>query len=250
MSLLHEAVEFGDSEVAKWVAGDRVGAPELREWRDSYKGTGLGRLELDVFPEPYLGSLLGEAPSLVMLGLNPGAAAPDFQGAAGVFTQEVAEWGYSGWARTAPYVSDRWEAINGRNKYQRDRLAFAQRLHQNDDLNAESLLFMELYPFHSKRVTAAIRPPVEMLQRFVFGPISELNVEVIFAFGKPWLNTAESLGLGSGRNLQVKWSTPSRQARSFSLVSGQRLVVLTQTGYAGPPGAEDTEKLRTVLSAI
>ncbi|MBC9927355.1 hypothetical protein [Leucobacter sp. cx-169] len=234
MSTLREAVEFWDTEIEKWLAGDREGAPELRDWRDSYRGTGAGRVELDVFPEPYLGSLLGETPSLVMLGLNPGAAQPDFQGDRGIFTAEVAKLGYSGWARSAPYVSEGWEAVNGRNKYQRDRLSFARRLHQSDDLDASSLLFMELYPFHSKRVTAPIRPPAGLLQRFVFGPIAELDVEVVFAFGKPWIRTAESLGLGEGRILPVDWSTPSRQALSFFLPGGQRLVVLSQAGYAGP----------------
>jgi hypothetical protein len=34
---------------------------------------------------------------------------------------------------------------------------------------------------------------------------------------------------------------------TFALPSGQELAVVWQSGYAGPPGAADTERLRELL---
>lgn len=240
--------EFWNSEIRRWVDGDHVLSPTLRRWQRSYNGRADGVVDLDVFPEPFIGPLRrSAAPALVMLGLNPGAPAPSFQGPNGIFTQQIARTSYSEWAASGPYTCVAWENANGRNKYHRDRAAFAQRLHQNESIRPEDLLYLELYPFHSRRVTGPIRPPLDLLQRFVFDSIAELDVEFVFAFGSPWYAAARMLTLGEGVSLEVAWSAPSRSARRYRINAEQSLIVLSQSGYAGPPGPQDTEALRQEL---
>lgn len=246
MSAREEVVNFWDREIQRWVSGDHVLTRDLYDWKESYQGSGLGQVDLDVFPEPYVGAINGAEPRLIMLGLNPGIATPEFQSMEGIFTRQIRESSYSEWASTAPYVSDVWESEKGANVYLRNRLSFAQRLHDEPEIQANQLLFMELYPFHSARVTASMTPPMHLLERFVFEPLAEFDVEHIFAFGKPWSGVAKQLGL-SGRPLEVDWRTGSRESTVYPLKSGQNLVVLSQTGYAGPPGVEDTELLRQEL---
>jgi hypothetical protein len=54
-------------------------------------------------------------------------------------------------------------------------------------------------------------------------------------------------GLGEGSTLTAAWTTPSREARSYPLNNNQSLIVMNQHGYAGPPGAADTEALRHAI---
>lgn len=248
MGAREDAVRFWDEELARWTSGDLEMSPEARRWFISYSGKGDGATDLSVFPEPYIGPLAGSgAPALVMLGLNPGPPAPEFQGANGIFTRQIAQTSYRQWAGSGAYTSLAWESANGRNKYHRDRLSFARRFVMDDATQPEDLLYLELYPFHSKRVTAPIRPPRDVLDRFLLDPLAEIDVEFVFAFGKPWHAAAETLGLGSGLKVWAKWSTPSREARTYRLPSGQSLVVMSQGGYAGPPGESDTSALRAAL---
>lgn len=182
------------------------------------KEGGDGAIDLSVMPEPYIGPLSSDrTPALVMLGLNPGAAAPRFQSIDGLYTQRVRQTSYGEWAASGPYSDEAWESVNGRNRYQQNRVAFARRLHQNPATRASDLLYMELYPFHSKRVTGPIAPPPDLLTRFVLDPIAELDTPFVFAFGKPWLAAAHILGLGEGRSLPVDWATPSRDAYAYPL---------------------------------
>lgn len=184
MGARSEVVDFWDHEVARWADGDHSLTPELLEWKDTYQGNGHGAVDLSVFPEPYGGVLNGETPKLIMLGLNPGAAQPEFQSMDGFFTQQIRDSSYSEWAATVPYASEEWEAAKGVNVYLRNRVSFARRLHSDSGIDASQLLFMELYPFHSTRVTSAMNPPAHLLERFVFAPLAEIDVEHIFAFGK------------------------------------------------------------------
>ena len=83
----------------------------------------------------------------------------------------------------------------------------------------------------------------------VCGAVADLDVRHVFVFGRPWLAAARLLGLGDGSTLPVQWNTPpSRQAQVFPLNKRQSLVVTTQSGYAGPPGAADTGALATALA--
>ncbi|GAA3873392.1 anti-phage DNA glycosylase Brig1 [Tessaracoccus defluvii] len=248
MSSRLAAVEFWDREIGLWVKGNHRLHPDLERWRATYSGRGAGTVDMTVMPEPYIGSLAGSAtPALVMLGLNPGAPAPAFQSMDGIYTQRVRETSYSNWASSGPYTDATWQQAHGRNRYHHNRLAFARRLHNDDTIQNHDLLYIELYPFHSKAVTAAITPPADLLTRFILDPISELETPFVFAFGKPWLRAASRLGLSDGNQLPVNWATASRTAHMFPLIRNQRLVVITQAGYAGPPGATDTEALAAAL---
>lgn len=251
MSKRDEVVEFWDVEIGRWVRGERRLHPELTRWLASYNGKGAGAVDLTVFPEPYIGPLAGtRTPALVMLGLNPGAAAPAFQSTTGIYTDRIRQSSYGQWAASGPYTDAVWESSNGRNLYQQNRARFARRLHQDDSIEAKDLLFLELYPFHSPKVTGSIRPPRDLLRRFILAPLADLDVPHVFAFGKPWLAAAHLLGLGDGRALPVQWATPSRQAQVFPINQHQSLIVMTQHGYAGPPGAADTEALATELARM
>lgn len=247
MSAREEVADYWDEVLARWTAGDHDLPPDLRRWLASYAGKGDGAVDLSVFPEPYIGRLAGDAPALVMLGLNPGGPAPDFQGEHGAYTQRVRETSYRKWAASGPYTDEAWESAHGRNKYHRDRLTFARRFTGDEGVQPADLLYVELLPFHSKRVTAAIQPPADVLDRFVFAPVSELPHRHVFAFGKPWHRAAQALGLGVGMALSVEWSAPGREAREYRLPGGKTLVVVSQPGYAGPPGERDTEALRSAL---
>ena len=138
--------------------------------------------------------------------------------------------------------------MHGPNRYHRNRLQFARRLHGDPSIEATDLLYMELYPFQSKRVTGPMAPPPDLLARYILNPIAELDVPFVFAFGKPWLAVATAIGLGQGRQLDIAWATPSRSARSYPLTRRQSLIVMTQHAYSGPPGRADTEALRVTLA--
>lgn len=92
-----------------------------------------------------------------------------------------------------------------------------------------------------------MRPPEDALREWMWEPLAEIDLEHLFAFGKPWLEAPERIGLGSGQELAVDWSTPSRIATTFDLTGDQRLVVAHQLGYADPPGSVDTQRLRDAL---
>ena len=102
MSCRAEVVEFWNTEIGRWVGGDDRLHPDLERWRRAYAGSGDGAVDLSVFPEPYVGPLHREhSPALVMLGLNPGAAAPRFQGVDGIYTEQIRRTSYGEWAATA-----------------------------------------------------------------------------------------------------------------------------------------------------
>jgi hypothetical protein len=120
---------------------------------------------------------------------------------------------------------------------------------EDQELAADQLLTLELYPWHSARVTAPIRPPAEIIETFVWQPLADIQVELIFAFGKPWLGMCNALGLlevGRWGRGGVDLGSPvaSRAAVAFALPSGQWMVVSWQSGYAGPPGSADALRLR------
>jgi 5-methylcytosine-specific restriction endonuclease McrA len=191
---------------------------------------------------------------MVILGLNPGQACPDFQARSGIFTREIRERGsYSAWAAASPYLDEEWSRVNGRNRYAWSRLRFAREWLEDQELAADQLLTLELYPWHSARVTAPIRPPAEIIETFVWGPLADIQqVELVFAFGKPWLGVCNALGLpevGRWGRGGVDLGSPvaSRAAVAFALPSGQWVVVSWQSGYAGPPGSEDALRLRDRL---
>ncbi|MFR9777803.1 hypothetical protein ACL02O_17335 [Micromonospora sp. MS34] len=140
----------------------------------------------------------------------------------------------------------------GENRYYRARLEFTRRWLQVPSADHRDLLIFECYPWHSKAITAPLRPPPEVIEEFVWEPIAELPVQDVFAFGRPWDAVAHALRLpltavlGSG-GTDYGSKVKSRAVRIYSLPSGQRLVVEWHPGSAGPPSAEETEILRRAL---
>ncbi len=110
----------------------------------------------------------------------------------------------------------------------------------------------ELYPWHSTAVTAPIKPPSDVLDYFIWQPIAELDVEYVFAFGRPWEGVAERLGyplvtaLGLGGKAYGS-SVPSRAVRLYELPSKQKLVIMWHSGSAGPPSKDEVEVLRAAI---
>lgn len=247
MTDLRGLVEYWDQHIRRWIDGDTDVPAELTPWFDSYRGSGRGEVRVDVFPEPYTGRLLGNNAPIVMLGLNPGAAVPRFQSPGGVFFQQLQSSAYHEWASTVPYASTEWESFAGPNRFYQNRFSFARRLLDDNDWPSADGVFFELYPWHSSGVTAAMNPPASLVREYLFEPIAGLDASHVFAFGKPWFAVAERLGLGSGRDFAASWRTPSRVARAYALPGGQDLIVMSQNGYAGPPGAEDTLTLARAL---
>ena len=223
--------------------------PRLQQWFSSYRSTGRGQVTTEGFPEPYIGSLPGGAtrPRVEMLGLNPGAQDVAFQAVDGIFADEIRQMGsYSAWAASGPYRRAPWITNKGPNVYRSRRLAFGQRWTADPTLIDGELLTMELYPWHSTAVTGTMAPDPAIIREFVWEPIADADVETVFAFGKPWVRTAEELGLPS-RPLDVPFTVPSRRVRAYDLLSGQRLIVLWYSGAAGPPNSTDVEVLRLSL---
>lgn len=98
-------------------------------------------------------------------------------------------------------------------------------------------------------MTAPIAPPAEIIETFVWQPLADIPVELVFAFGKAWLWVCDALGLPEvgrwGRDgVDLGSPVASRVAVAFALPSGQWVIVSWQSGYAGPPGSEDTLRLR------
>lgn len=247
---------FWDEHIKAWLAGGDPMPQPLPQWFDAFKGKGLGKVTRDGFPEPYIGDLLGVTtiPQVVVLGLNPGEYHPDFQARDGRFAAEIQQCGsYSAWAATGPYLRAPWTAAKGRNGYWVDRVTFAGRWLGKPTATHHNLLVFEFYPWHSKKITAAMKPAPEIIDQFVLRPIAELPVPDVFAFGKPWNHLAHAMGLrcldklgqgGSPYGSQV----PSRAVRTYALPSGQRLVVEWHSGSFGPPSESETAILRKVLN--
>jgi hypothetical protein len=248
-----------DQASRAWLAGDDALTGPLEAWWSSYRGSGDGAPTRDAMAEPYIGDW--DAPRLVTLALNPGQAELGFQGRAGRFADQVARLGYREWAKTDPYGGTEWERFNtvnpprrsGRrvNPHREKLLRFARRWQSDASIEGKDLLMIELYPWHSKRANAKIAPPSSVLDEFVWAPLGELDVTTVFAFGKPWLELAKRLGLQTTQNWgPTPFGSPARDGTVFSLPSGhQRLVVLWQSGYAGPPGKADVKRLIELLNA-
>lgn len=243
--------DLWDELTAAWLAGEDPLPGPLQRWYASYEGRGDGQVTRDAFAEPYVGDLRG-TPRMVILGLNPGRACLDFQGRGGIFAREIERGSYSAWAAPFPYLGEEWSQVNGRNRYAWSRLRFARDWLEDQELVPNQLLTLELYPWHSARVTAPIVPPADIIENFIWKPLADIPVELVFAFGKPWLRVCDALGLpevgrwGSG-GVDLGSPVASRAAVAFALPSGQWVVVSWQSGYAGPPGREDARRLRERL---
>lgn len=248
-------VEMWDDVVSAFLDGEPSVPKHLEEWAAGYRGRGRGRVSWDAVPEPYLGSLTAGRPRGVFLALNPGRAHADFQGRGGIFDQEMRSMGsYSAWASSWPYLRDPWIAANGRNRHHELRLTFLRRWHQDLMIEPRAMVSFELYPWHSTAKTAAMRPPRELVRRWVWEPVAELDAPA-FAFGADWFTVLEQhlglapvvrLGVGG---LEYGSSVASRAITLFrDEVTHVSVIAERHLGGAGPPSADETELLRQALA--
>lgn len=243
---------YWDAHTQAWLDGDDELPEPLQRWWDGYRGRGLGAPTRACLAEPYVGPLDGSA-DLVVLGLSPGRAFAELQGRDGTYAQEIRDRGssYSAWAAPNPYLGASWTDGHGPNRYHRARQAFAARW-----LGQESarVLTMELFPWHSRRVTGQMRPPSDVLHRMLWQPLDSLGHDLVFAFGRPWVAVCDGLdGLAEERTWKAGepgFDSPvsSRVVRAYRRPGGGRVAVCWQAGYAGPPGPADTDRLRALLA--
>ena len=248
--------EVWDEVVDRFLAGDRALSEDLQVWASAYRGQGAGKVEWDALPEPYLGPL-DRQPRAVFLALNPGASSPKMQSATGLLTDEIRRMGsYRAWAASWPYLRDIWVKNMNENRHHTSRLKFMRRWWEQPELSADDMLSFELFPWHSARLTAPIRPDPRVIREFVFAPIEELDAPPIFAFGADWFSMLEDhlrlpviARLGDGGH-PYPTRVRDRAAVVFSLPSGAAVIAVKQGGYAGPPSSQETVLLQEVLTSV
>jgi hypothetical protein len=250
--------DFWDDVLSEWRAGDEPRSSPLDKWCASYRGTGDGRTDLAHYPDPYIGDLRGvrAEPRLVFLGLNPGIGYDCLQGDDGVWTRRIREAGYSRCFERSPAEDPAsWVARHGKQStYWRNVITFARRWLDDQAVDVGDLLNLELYPWHSKRIVGTMRPPIEVIQEYVWDPVQEVPVDEVFAFGRVWIDVCRDLELeevgtwGPGTE-PVPGSTMDHWRVSlFRLSSGQLVVASSQKGSAAPPGAPRVGLLKQLIA--
>jgi hypothetical protein len=249
-------VEVWDDVVDAFLAGGRSLPDRLRLWAEGYRGTGDGVVQWDAFPEPFVGAL-DRRPLMIFLALNPGRASPEMQSSSGVLAEEIRRMGsYRAWAASWPFLREVWTSRKGRNKHHVSRLEFMRRWWHRPELTCEDMVGFELYPWHSIRVTAQMRPDPGVIREFVLAPIEELGNAPVFAFGAPWfamfekhlgLSVVARLGVGG---LPYPTRVRDRAAVVFALPNGASVIAVRQGGYAGPPSALETVLLQEALASV
>lgn len=250
---IHELTSFWDDAIGAFLDGRPTSDGRLDNWMRAYKGRGRGEVDHEALPEPFLGPLAGTAG--VFLALNPGQSHHEFQGRNGLFADEIRRLGsYTAWAATWPYFRPSWTNVMGRNRHHASRLKFLQTWLGSEEIREDSMTSFELYPWHSKAVTARMAPDPNVIQEFVWDPIADLGNVPIFAFGAPWFDVIDALGLevvdrlgDGGRDFGSP--VDSRSALVARTSGGNLVVAIKQLGYAGPPAAADTHRLKAAVAA-
>lgn len=248
-----------DRVLAEWSGESYVFPPDLERWRTTYAGKGVGAVDLTCFPDPYVGDLRGvrhEMPRLVVLGLNPGVGQVALQGVHGAWTEAIKAEGYSYCTHRAPFGNADWLAVNGKpSTYWQRLVSFARRWAGDDTMDVDELLNIELYPFHSSKVTAKITPPPDVLHRYVWEPLGEMPGVDVFAFGAPWRDACAAMGMpliasygGDGAEPLADATKGDWRVRVFESPVGSPVVVSWQRGSGNPPGLRNLDELRRVVA--
>lgn len=249
-----------DRVLGEWSGVSYVFPPDLERWRQTYAGKGAGAVDLSCFPDPYVGDLRGvrhDMPRLVVLGLNPGVGQAALQGVDGLWTRAIKAEGYSYCTRRAPFDNRDWMAVNGKpSTYWQRLVSFARRWVDDEAMDVDELLNIELYPFHSSKVTAKITPPPDVLRRYVWEPLGEMPGVDVFAFGAPWRDACESMGMpliasygGVGAAPLADATRGEWRVRIYESPVGSPVIVSWQRGSGNPPGVRNLDELRRVVHA-
>jgi hypothetical protein len=235
--------ELWDRELEHWLRGKPLG-PALQEWQRAYRG----ELQSWAFPEPFIGDLLG-TPRIVLLANNPGIAREELQSRDGVFAHEILHTGFTRWAAKRPFdgPESEWVRRYGPIRHTTSRLAFARRFLRDNSIDFVDMLTVELFPWHSPSLTAAIRVQPHTLHEFILEPLSEFPLKVpVIALGRAWADALDRMP-ESLREVQKLngFVAPSRHGRLYATREGGRILVVWHSGSDAPPNARDTDRLRT-----
>lgn len=245
--------QLWDEEIGLWLSGVREVSEELRPWFNAYQGNGPGEVNLEAFPEPFLGDLFAR-PMAVFLALNPGPVAVDFQYADGIFVKELRKASYSGWAAKWRYLDRERPRVDGGLKFHGKRLNFLRRWYSDEGLDRRAMLAFELYPWHSEKLNAPFRwseGARSLVKRYVWDPIGASGAQWIFGVGAGFQKVFESLGLeilgvlGEGGE-----PVPFNKKRRVAVARpnmGVIALAMNNFNQAAPPNAEDTITLRRAL---
>jgi len=266
----NEVADFWDNAVKEWLnstdddwlkrlrgSDDK---DDLTKWFKSYNGA----LELSDGLEAFAGDLRGikDEPRLVSLGLNPGVGYCELTSREGVWSKRIRNEGYS-YCLTRGPATDPVEWLSVRAKYGKGEspywvklINFVERWLPDPKAKVCDILNFELYPWHSESLTAGIETPASLVERYIFGPIAEIDVSYVFAFGAPRFRVATRLKQERMlKEIRARHKVLGASDRSrwemglYELPSKQILVVSSQLGYAGPPGELRMETFRRVLNS-
>ncbi len=255
LTACQHVAEIWDDAIAGFLRGEETNVrPPLDKWFGAYSGRGKGKVDLSCFPEPYLGDLLG-SPRAAILALNPGGGVPSFQDKDGTFANEIRAMGsYREWAKSWPYLGGSWE----KNRHHQSRMSFLQRWFRDGNLQPKERIDFELFPWHSHAVTGPMVPAPEIIRKFIWEPLAELNVKFIFAFGRPWLDLLdkgqlpdiqETDRIGEGGR---PYGTSRKPGARTTVVKAKTpwdswLIVEKHSGSATPPSGREIDIIKREL---
>lgn len=253
--------DFWDNALSYWIEGRPLDNPDLVRWQESYNGKGIGKVDLEHYPDPIVGDIRGikHEPRLVLLGLNPGIGYDSLQSHKGVWTQRIAQHGYTYCLDRSPAADPlSWKALHGKEStYWRNAVSFTRRWLNDSNASIHDILNFELYPWHSRGVNGKMQPPADLIQKYIWDAVSEMKMSEVFAFGKEWFKIAGDLGLErialygpEGNELPGKFKMPHWRLGLYRVSPGQVLIVSSQSGYSGPPGEDRILVLREVLLSL
>jgi hypothetical protein len=248
---------LGESQLSQWFSSLNDEMQTLmNNWFKSYKGQGSGAIDLSCYPDPFYGDLRGEKyePATVVLGLNPGIGYASLQSRQGYWTNKIRSESFSRCFDRIPLDSREWLTVHGKeSQYWRCISNFAERINGHM-VPRECILNMELYPWHSTRLTGQITVNPLVIERFLLAPLSELDARYVFAFGKPWWFTARNIGFkvmhlygDSGMAMPGATCSGWHVAICRHELMHSNLVISWQNGNANPPGLPRIDTFKTIL---
>lgn len=267
-----ELIDFWDGVVDAFLEGGPAVPEQLGGWFNGYRGTGRGEVMVEALPEPWLGRLGGPYTRVVFLQLNPGVAV-DYQLRDGILADEIRACGhYSAWTATWPYQRLRGNEhdpmLVGSNesmpatrfwkdaaRFGNTRLRFARNWFGDATLTFDEVLMFELYPWHSRRLTGGIRPPIRFVHEYLWEPIADVGAPIVFAFGAPWFDLLRSLDVDVLAEFSANSGLGSAVATRSVMIgragkAGTVVVAEKHAGSAGPPRASEVEVIRQAYERV
>lgn len=249
-----EVADFWDAYLRRWLAGDGSLHDPLDRWFRAYHGP----LDLQSYPDPFVGDLRGDRhePRIVVLGINPGVAVPQLQARGGLWAERVRTEGLSRcFQRSREEDPVSWLRFRPRSQYWARVMPFVARW--VDRPTIDDVLAMELYPWHSNTWVQRLLVDrgaslAELARRFIFGPIAEVEVKFVFSFSLAWQENARILGLKLLRYEEIGYNKSGRLKSTFAIFElnvEQRLIATTNANGV-PLSGSDAERLEELLRQL